>query len=96
LTSQALKTLAGRRRTLAELQDALFLDLGDVAGKMTRFWIPLMLSAVIATAGVLADSTATVIGAMIIAPLAMPIMGTGLAVVTSWWTCGSRNRTWTW
>ncbi|WP_246083216.1 DUF389 domain-containing protein [Nonomuraea diastatica] len=41
----------------------------------------LALSAVIASAGVLTDSTATVIGAMIIAPLATPIMGIALATV---------------
>jgi uncharacterized hydrophobic protein (TIGR00271 family) len=40
----------------------------------------LVLSAVIATAGVLADSTATVIGAMIIAPLSTPIMGIALGI----------------
>jgi uncharacterized membrane protein len=34
----------------------------------------LLLSAVIATAGVVSDSTATVIGAMIIAPLMTPIL----------------------
>jgi uncharacterized hydrophobic protein (TIGR00271 family) len=36
---------------------------------------------VIATAGVIADSTATVIGAMIVAPLMTPILGTALSVV---------------
>ena len=41
----------------------------------------LVLSGVIATAGVLADSTATVIGAMIIAPLSTPIMGIALGIV---------------
>ena len=41
----------------------------------------LTLSAVIATAGVLADSTATVIGAMIIAPLSTPIMAIALGIV---------------
>jgi uncharacterized membrane protein len=40
----------------------------------------LTLAAVIATAGVIADSTATVIGAMIVAPLMTPILGTALAV----------------
>jgi uncharacterized hydrophobic protein (TIGR00271 family) len=39
-----------------------------------------VLAAVIASAGVLADSTATVIGAMIIAPLATPIQGVGVAL----------------
>ena len=49
-----------------------------------------MLSAVIASAGILADSTAAVIGAMVIAPLGLPIMGAGLAVVTS-----DGHRVWT-
>jgi len=40
----------------------------------------LVLSAVIASAGVLSDSTATVIGAMIIAPLSTPIMGVALGL----------------
>jgi uncharacterized hydrophobic protein (TIGR00271 family) len=43
----------------------------------------LLLSAVIATAGVVSDSTATVIGAMIIAPLMVPILGVVLGVVTA-------------
>ena len=47
----------------------------------SRFWVLLVLSAVIATAGVISDSTATVIGAMIVAPLMTPILGTALAVV---------------
>jgi hypothetical protein len=58
----ARSALAGPQRTLPELQDALFLDLGDVPRKMFRFWVLLVLSAIIATAGILADSTATVIG----------------------------------
>lgn len=61
--------------------DALYID-GPVRGRMqSKFWILLLLSAVIATAGVVADSTATVIGAMIVAPLMTPILGTALAVV---------------
>jgi uncharacterized hydrophobic protein (TIGR00271 family) len=41
----------------------------------------LLLSTVIATYGVLGDSTATVIGAMIIAPLMVPILATAAALV---------------
>ena len=41
----------------------------------------LPLSAVIASAGVVSDSTATVIGAMIAAPLMTPILGIVLTVV---------------
>jgi uncharacterized hydrophobic protein (TIGR00271 family) len=40
-----------------------------------RFWILLLLAAAIATAGLLGDSVATVIGAMIMAPLMLPLMG---------------------
>jgi uncharacterized hydrophobic protein (TIGR00271 family) len=61
--------------------DALYID-GPIRGRMqSKFWILLLLSAVIATTGVVADSTATVIGAMIVAPLMTPILGTALAVV---------------
>jgi uncharacterized hydrophobic protein (TIGR00271 family) len=53
----------------------------DRARKTSSFWVLLVLSAVIASAGVIADSTATVIGAMIVAPLMIPILGTALALV---------------
>ena len=82
-----LHTLRGRvlpesqRRTLDELAADLTLRSGDSRSKKSAFWTMLVLSAVIAGAGVLADSTATVIGAMIIAPLSTPIMGIALGVV---------------
>ena len=47
-----------------------------------QFAVLLFLSTVIATYGVIGDSTATVIGAMIIAPLMRPIMATAAALVT--------------
>ena len=47
-----------------------------------QFGVLLVLATVIATMGVLGDSTATVIGAMIIAPLMTPIMATTAALVT--------------
>ena len=53
----------------------------DLARKRSAFWVLLGLAAVIATAGVFSDSTATVIGAMIVAPLMTPILGTALALV---------------
>ncbi|KOS56581.1 MULTISPECIES: DUF389 domain-containing protein [Rhodococcus] len=49
--------------------------------RRATFWTLLVLASVIASAGVVADSTATVIGAMIVAPLMTPIVGTALAVV---------------
>ena len=69
-----------QRRTLEELTDDLDLTVGDADAKRSAFWAMLTLSAVIATAGVLSDSTATVIGAMIIAPLSTPIMGVALGL----------------
>ncbi len=80
-------TWRGQRRTLTELSEEVYLDVGDSATKRWRFAILLALAAVIATAGVLSDSTATVIGAMIVAPLGTPIIGTALGIVT-----GNVNR----
>jgi uncharacterized hydrophobic protein (TIGR00271 family) len=71
-----------QRRTIAELTDDLDLTSGDDRSKRSAFWTMLTLSALIATAGVLTDSTATVIGAMIIAPLSTPIMGIALGLAT--------------
>jgi uncharacterized hydrophobic protein (TIGR00271 family) len=63
------------------MTSTLYID-GPVGGrKSSRFWVLLILAGVIATAGVIADSTATVIGAMIVAPLMTPILGTALAIV---------------
>ena len=47
----------------------------------TRYWVLLLLAGVIASAGLVGDSVATVIGAMIVAPLMTPILGSALAVV---------------
>ncbi|CAN7166140.1 DUF389 domain-containing protein [Terrabacter sp. LjRoot27] len=70
-----------QRRTFEELTSDLDLNEGDTLSKRSAFWTMLFLAACIASAGVIADSTATVIGAMIIAPLSTPIMGTALALV---------------
>lgn len=70
-----------QRRSLEELEEDLDLSVGDRRAKQSAFWTMLFLSAVIAAAGVLTDSTATVIGAMIIAPLSTPIMGIALGAV---------------
>lgn len=60
---------------------AVFID-GPVGGRASsRFWVLLLLAAIIASAGVVEDSTATVIGAMIVAPLMTPILGTALSIV---------------
>src|SRR5690606_3948948 len=54
---------------IARMRDNLFFEGPDLSARLSRFWLLLTLAAVIASAGVVADSTATVIGAMIVAPL---------------------------
>jgi uncharacterized hydrophobic protein (TIGR00271 family) len=61
--------------------DALLFIGPDAGRKRSAFWVLLGLAGVIASAGVASDSTATVIGAMIVAPLMTPILGTALALV---------------
>lgn len=66
------------------MRSKLFITAGpDHRRKWSSFWVLLFLSAIIATAGVIADSAATVIGAMIVAPLMTPILGTALALMLS-------------
>ncbi len=49
--------------------------------QIVNFVVLLTLAAIIATYGVVTDSTASVIGAMIIAPLMTPIMASAAAVI---------------
>lgn len=72
--------IAVSQSDLHRMRDALFVEGPAARGRLTRFWALLLLAAVIATAGVVADSTATVIGAMIVAPLMTPILGIVLAI----------------
>jgi len=66
---------------LQRMRDQLFFEGPERNRRLSRFWLLLPLSAIIASAGVVSDSTATVIGAMIVAPLMTPILGIVLAVV---------------
>ena len=71
------------------LESKLFFD-GEREGRyLVRFTALLFLSAVIAANGVIEDSTATVIGAMIIAPLMTPVLATTAALVM-----GNAGRAW--
>lgn len=66
---------------LQRMRERLYLSDGNPAKNLSAFCVLLFLSAIIASAGIVADSTATVIGAMIVAPLMTPILGTALAMV---------------
>ncbi|MEU3895294.1 TIGR00341 family protein [Streptomyces sp. NPDC045251] len=85
---------ASQRRSLDELTEDLDLSSGDTTSKRSAFWTMLTLSSVIAAGGVLTDSTATVIGAMIIAPLSTPIMGIALGSVQRRSTGSVRTVLW--
>ncbi|WP_430868592.1 TIGR00341 family protein [Demequina aurantiaca] len=67
--------------TVDYMRDAVFFQGPTVRSQQTRFWLLLILASSIATAGIVSNSTATVIGAMIVAPLMRPIQGTMLATV---------------
>jgi len=69
------------------LDEKLFFEGAGRRVNLERFAVLLFLSTVIATYGVLGDSTAVVIGAMIIAPLMKPIMATAAGLVM-----GDRGR----
>ncbi|MGH3173921.1 MAG: DUF389 domain-containing protein [Streptosporangiaceae bacterium] len=66
---------------IQRMRDQLFFEGPERGRRLSRYWLLLPLAAVIASAGVVSDSTATVIGAMIVAPLMTPILGIVLAVV---------------
>ena len=65
---------------LPRFEAKLFFEGDSRLVHLERFAVLLLLSTIIATFGVISDSTATVIGAMIIAPLMRPIMGTAAGV----------------
>lgn len=64
--------------------DSLFFEPPDAVRKQVGFWVLLVLSTSIATLGILADSTAVVIGAMLVAPLMTPIMAASAGIVNGW------------
>jgi len=66
---------------IQRMRGELFIEGPEARRRLSRYWLLLPLSAVIASAGVVSDSTATVIGAMIVAPLMTPILGIVLSVV---------------
>ena len=66
---------------LNDMRDAVFFEGPETGRRLSRFWMLMLLSSVIAGAGIVSDSTATVIGAMIVAPLMVPIQGTMLSAV---------------
>ncbi|WP_297083752.1 DUF389 domain-containing protein [uncultured Demequina sp.] len=67
-----------------ELSTTLYHEQPERLSKRFAWWTMLVLSVAIATFAVLADSTAVVIGAMLVAPLMAPILGLAGAIVNGW------------
>ena len=75
--------------SVKDIEGKLFFEGNRTQPYLFRFSVLLFLSTVIASLGVIMDSTATVIGAMIIAPLMTPILATTAALVM-----GNASRAW--
>jgi uncharacterized membrane protein len=67
---------------LAGLEAKLLFDKPPVRDRLVRFFVLLFLSTVIAAGGLIGNSTAVVIGAMIVAPLMTPMVAKSLGIVT--------------
>lgn len=66
---------------IPRFESKLFFEGARQRPYLERFFVLLVLATIIATAGIIADSTATVIGAMIVAPLMTPIMAAASALI---------------
>lgn len=66
---------------LPTMEHRLYFEGADAIRTITNYAVLLSLATAIATFGVIAGSAATVIGAMIVAPLMTPIMATTLGIV---------------
>jgi uncharacterized hydrophobic protein (TIGR00271 family) len=62
------------------VSDTLLFEPGRPGPKFLRFTILLVLASAIASFGLLGDSVAAVIGAMVVAPLMLPIMGLAFSI----------------
>ena len=67
-----------------QLYTELLYEGGNTRTKVIRFVVLMVFASVIASLGVVADSTAVVVGAMLIAPLMTPLMGMALSLVMGW------------
>ena len=87
--SKILKDNTFTQADLPEFENELFFE-GDRRQRyLVQFAVLLFLATVIAAEGVIEDSTATVIGAMIIAPLMTPILAATAALIM-----GNGKRAW--
>jgi uncharacterized hydrophobic protein (TIGR00271 family) len=62
------------------VRDALLFEGPERQKRLVRFWVLLVVATAIATYGLIGDAVATIIGAMIVAPLMIPIMGLAFGI----------------
>lgn len=67
--------------TLKAAERSTFVILDKPTQQYSSFIISIILSSIIATGGIAADSTAVAVGSMLVAPLMSPMIGTALAAV---------------
>jgi len=67
-----------------QLYAKLFYEGSLATRRLSRFFLLMGFATTIAAFGVVSDSTAVVIGAMLVAPLMTPLMGTSLSLVMGW------------
>jgi uncharacterized hydrophobic protein (TIGR00271 family) len=68
------------KEDIKRLRDLILFEGPDLKKSLVRFFCLLILAAGIATYGLLGNSVATIIGAMIVAPLMLPIMGLAFSI----------------
>ncbi len=68
----------------AELVDRLSFEGPDERTRLARFLALMAFASVLASLGVIVDSTAIVIGAMLVAPLMTPLMAVSLSLAVGW------------
>ena len=69
---------------LPDIYGKLYFEGDKRLRRLTNYVVMLMLATVISTYGITSDSTATVIGAMLVAPLMTPILASSVAIVQGW------------
>jgi uncharacterized hydrophobic protein (TIGR00271 family) len=69
------------RAAADDVEDRVFLHIRDRRERLWRFGTLMVLATTIATFGIATDSTAVVIGAMLVAPLMTPILGTAAGLI---------------
>lgn len=72
---------AGDRRAL---YNKILYDGPEFGPRVGRFFTLMTFAAIIASLGAIADSTALLIGAMLVAPLMTPLMGMAISLVMGW------------